>query len=273
MGEFLAESSPLNFDADTQMVHCPSYVDRFQRGALTENETRRIGIPWSNLLLQRVSHVTGATMQATREILRADVDHVCKIAVVGGGAHHAHYDFGSGYCVLNDLVMSAHALVQAEKRVMIIDLDVHQGDGTSAILSRLNHDNVFVVDVHGASNFPFRKFSYKNQLDVPLPDRTRDLEYLRAVRTALDMAMKRFGDFDVVLYQAGVDPLEIDRLGRLSLSVQGLKERDSMVLTEFAQGKPVISMCGGGYAQENEESLKVIVQAHVSQIISLMDST
>jgi acetoin utilization deacetylase AcuC-like enzyme len=178
---------------------------------------------------------------------------------LAGGTHHAHYDFGSGYCVFNDFAVAALALLadKTVERVAIIDLDVHQGDGNAAILSP--RPDVFVLSIHGEKNFPFRKQA--SDTDVDLPDGTEDGAYLRALADALPAVW----DFrpDIVLYQAGVDPLGEDRLGRMALTYDGLIKRDALVLTEArTRGVPVSMAIGGGYADPIEVSVEAYANTY-----------
>ena len=173
---------------------------------------------------------------------------------LAGGTHHAYRDFGSGYCVFNDLAVAARRLLDrgAVERVLVFDVDVHQGDGTAAIFE--DDPRVFTCSIHGGRNFPSRKMT--SDLDVPLPDATGDEEYLAAMSSALEESLDRARP-DVVLYQGGVDVLAEDHLGRLSLSREGVLERDRVALGRFrGEGLPVALTLGGGYANPIEASVE-----------------
>lgn len=255
-------------------AHCPRYVAAIIDGSIAPAAMRRIGFPWSDQTWRRAAATIGGAVAAARAALE---DGVC--GQLAGGTHHAHYDFGAGYCVFNDLAVVAltllgraeeHPLVPAKagtqpspaldpgfrrdervRRIAIVDLDVHQGDGTAAMLE--GRADVFTFSVHGAKNFPFRKAA--STLDVALPDGVGDRAYLAALAEHLP-AVWAFRP-DLVLYQAGVDPLKEDRLGRMALSHQGLFERDRMVLEgAHARGIPVSIAMGGGYADPIAKSVE-----------------
>jgi len=232
--------SPLARMEDVLLAHDRDYVEAFENGALDARAMRRIGLPWSPGLVQRTRATTGGAVAAARQALQDGLS-----GQLAGGTHHAHRDFGSGYCVYNDFAVAALSLLEAGavRRVAIIDLDVHQGDGNAAILSP--REDVFVFSMHGQRNFPFRK--HEGDLDIGLPDETGDAAYLDALSAHLP-AVFAF-EPDLVLYQAGVDALEADKLGRLALSHDGLRRRDEMVLSLCkTAGLPVSMAIGGGYA-------------------------
>lgn len=232
--------SPLADDADIARAHDAGYVAAFESGALDDRAIRRIGFPWSTHLVTRTRASTGGAVAAAQAALGDGIS-----GQLAGGTHHAHRDFGAGYCIYNDQAVAALWAIEtgAVSRVAIVDLDVHQGDGTAAILR--THPEVFVFSMHGEKNFPFRK--YESDLDVPLPDGTEDGAYVRALADHLP-AVFAFQP-GLVLYQAGVDPLAEDKLGRLALTHDGLMARDEMVLSECARrGIPVAMAIGGGYA-------------------------
>lgn len=226
---------------DLLRAHDTAYVDAVSAGTLEPSAVRRIGFPWSEGLVGRVEATVGGAIGAAEQALRDGIS-----GQIAGGTHHAHRDFGSGFCVYNDFAVTALHLIGTGQvsRVAIIDLDVHQGDGNAAILS--GHPDVFVFSMHGERNFPFRK--HDSDLDVGLPDGTGDAAYLHALDTHLpEVFAFRPG---IVLYQAGVDPLAEDRLGRLSLTHAGLRMRDRMVLDACARGGIPVSLgLGGGYAE------------------------
>jgi len=232
--------SPLAEDADIARAHDPAYMAAFENGTLDDRAIRRIGFPWSEYLVTRTRASTGGAVASARAALDDGIS-----GQLAGGTHHAHRDFGAGYCIYNDQAVAAlRALAEGwAGRVAIVDLDVHQGDGTAAILSA--NPSVFVFSMHGEKNFPFRK--YESDLDVPLPDGMDDKAYLRRLAEHLP-AVFAFRP-DLVLYQAGVDPLAEDKLGRLALTHDGLMARDEMVLGECARrGISVTMAIGGGYA-------------------------
>lgn len=233
--------------ADVLGAHAAEYVRAFEAGRLNRKAMRRIGFPWSEGLVRRTRATVGGAIAAAEAALQTGVS-----GQFAGGTHHAHRDFGAGFCIYNDLAVTALWAVRSGKatRVAIVDLDVHQGDGNAAILK--NADEVFVFSIHGDKNFPFRKFP--SDLDVALPDGTEDGPYLQALAEHLP-AVLAFRP-DLVLYQAGVDPLTEDRLGRLSLTHDGLMKRDEMVLGACArEGIPVSMAIGGGYAEPIEASV------------------
>ena len=235
----LAPSPPIAI-ADLERAHAPDYVSAVLDGTLSADIQRRIGLPWSEVLVARSRATVGGSLAAARQALRDGIS-----GQLAGGTHHAHRAFGSGYCVFNDLAVAALTLLDETviQRVAIVDLDVHQGDGTAALLA--SDPRAFVVSLHGEKNFPFRKVP--SDLDVGLPDGTDDRAYLRALADALD-AVAGFRP-DLVLYLSGADPLKSDTLGRLDLTFEGLAERDHMVLTFCRRrGIPVSIAIGGGYA-------------------------
>lgn len=233
-------------------VHAPDYVGAVVAGTLADAAQRRIGLPWSAAFVARARASVAATLAAAAAALEDGF-----AGNLSGGTHHAHRDFGSGYCAFNDLAVAARWLLDAAhaRRVLIFDVDVHQGDGTAALFA--GEPRVFTASVHGARNFPFRKVA--GDLDLELPDGTDDETYLAAVRSALTESLAR-GHPDVVLVQGGVDPLAQDRLGRLAVSHAGLFARDLHILhTVRAAGLPVVYTLGGGYA----EPIEATVEAHV----------
>ncbi|MFP3920266.1 MAG: histone deacetylase [Dichotomicrobium sp.] len=232
--------SPLAEDTDIARGHDADYIATFESGALDVRAIRRIGFPWSAQLVRRTRATVGGAIAAVRAALEDGLS-----GQLAGGTHHAHRDFGAGYCIYNDQAIAALCALDNgwAERVAVVDLDVHQGDGTAAILGA--RPSAFVFSMHGAKNFPFRK--YDSDLDVPLPDGVEDDAYLRALADHLP-AVFAFRP-DLVLYQAGVDPLHVDKLGRLALTFDGLMARDEMVLGECARrGLPVAMAIGGGYA-------------------------
>lgn len=230
--------------AAIERAHDPDYVRGFVEGTLPPAVMRRIGFPWSEGLVRRTLASVGGTLAAARVALKTGWG-----GNLAGGTHHAFRTEGSGFCVFNDLAVAILALrvEQGIKRATVIDLDVHQGDGTAALFE--NDPAVMTVSLHGKNNFPFRK--QRSRIDVELPDRLRDAAYLAEVERVLPQVFE-FGP-GVVLYQSGVDALEGDRLGRLALSAEGLVCRDQLVFAACrAFGVPVVVTLGGGYADPVE---------------------
>lgn len=224
-------------------AHNAQYVDRFLHGELSDKEVRQIGLrPWTSRIVERTLHLMGGSLQALEHVL-------CHGGIAGnmaGGTHHAHYDFGSGYCIFNDIAVCAMRALQTASiaRVLILDLDVHQGDGTASILAAV--PGTVTCSIHGAKNFPFRK--QKSDLDIELADDTGDQEYLHALSTALETFPLQ--EFNLLLYQAGVDALKDDRLGRLALTRAGLNQRNRQVFESAHKANiPVVVFMGGGYAE------------------------
>jgi acetoin utilization deacetylase AcuC-like enzyme len=210
---------------------------------------RRIGLPWSETLVARSRATVGGAIAAARAALSDGLS-----GQLAGGTHHAHAEFGSGYCVFNDLAVAALTMLDERRvaRVAIVDLDVHQGDGNAAILAQ--RPDVFVLSLHGAKNFPFRKVP--STLDIPLPDGTEDRAYLAALADGL-AAVEAFRP-ELVLYLSGADTLAGDTLGRLAMTMEGIMERDHMVLeTMRRRGIPVSIAIGGGYADPIADSVAV----------------
>lgn len=224
-------------------VHDTEYVDRFMSGKLTEKEARKIGLrPWRPKIVPRTLHILGGSLQALDHVLK----HGGLAGNMAGGTHHAFHDYGSGYCIFNDLAICAHYALQTDKvkRVLILDLDVHQGDGTAALLK--DNSATTTVSLHGGKNFPFIK--QQSDIDIELPCDATDAEYLVALDNLLDGL--KFETFDLLLYQAGVDPLITDRLGRLAVTRDGLNKRNEKVLAKAHNAKiPTVIFMGGGYAE------------------------
>jgi acetoin utilization deacetylase AcuC-like enzyme len=226
------------------LVHDFAYVDAFAAGTLDGKAMRRIGLPWSEPLVERTRAAVAGTLLAARLALRHGV--ACNTA---GGTHHAHPDFGSGFCIFNDLAVAAKRLTTdgTVERVLIVDLDVHQGDGTARALA--DDQSVFTFSMHSGKNFPFRK--QHSDLDVELDDGLGDEEYLRVLADILPGLLEEARP-DLVLYDAGVDPHREDRLGRLELTDEGLARRDRFVLEQcLARGVPVAGVIGGGYSSDH----------------------
>jgi acetoin utilization deacetylase AcuC-like enzyme len=248
----LVPSRPID-PALVARVHAPAYVAAVVEGTLDDRAVRALGFPWSEALVARSLAAVGGTLAAARAALEDGVS-----GNLAGGTHHAFFDRGTGYCVFNDLAVAARALLDERRvgRVLVFDADVHQGDGTAALFA--DEPRVFTCSVHGARNFPFHK--QVSDLDVELADHAGDDAYLAAIERALAGSLERARP-DLMLYQAGVDPLAADRLGRLAVSHDGLYRRDLLVLGEARRrGLPVALTLGGGYA----EPLALSVEAHVN---------
>ncbi|KAK9827770.1 hypothetical protein WJX74_001780 [Apatococcus lobatus] len=231
------------------MVHEASYVDAFCRNALSDAEIKRIGFGEMCLqpvLVERTLAEIAGTLLTAKLALQQGL--ACNTA---GGTHHAFPNFGSGFCILNDLAVTSRVLLQqgVVSKILIVDLDVHQGDGTAVCLQDM--PEAFTLSMHGATNFPARK--QNSDLDVPLPDGMEDAEYLRTLGKVLPDVLASVKP-DLVLYDAGVDPHKNDALGRLSLSSEGLFRRDMQVTdTCLAAGVPVAGVVGGGYSPDLNE--------------------
>ena len=257
-GPFETHEAPAASDGELALVHTPNYISAVAEGLLGAAEQRAIGFPWSPRMVERARRSVGATIAAARTALREGV-----AANLAGGTHHAHADHGSGYCVFNDAAVAAR-LMQAEwhraqrelLRVLVIDLDVHQGDGTAAIFE--DDPTVFTFSMHGAKNFPARKRC--SDLDVELPDGCSDAPYLAALDRALDEVWRRHAGAapGLAFYLAGADAHEGDRLGRLALTAAGLAERDRRVLAALRERRiPVALSMAGGYGRDIEQTVSL----------------
>jgi acetoin utilization deacetylase AcuC-like enzyme len=239
-------------DGEILRAHAPDYLERVLSGDLTDKEVRRIGFPWSERMVERSRRASGGTLGACLAALEEGF-----AANLAGGTHHALSGRGEGYCVFNDSAIAARAVQAAglADRVVVIDTDVHQGNGTAEILR--GDPSVFTFSIHGAKNFPFHK--EESDLDAPLPDGADDTEFLTTLERSLERALE---DADLALYLAGADPFEGDRLGRLSVTKRGLAERDRMVLeTCRNRGIPVAVTMAGGYASDVEDTVDVHFQS------------
>jgi len=240
------------------LAHERSYVERVFTGQMSEKEMRRIGFPWTPQLVERARRSVGGTIAACRAALQESAS-----ANLAGGTHHAYAEHGEGYCVFNDVAVAARAM-QVEggaRRVLIVDCDVHQGNGTAAILT--GDPTIFTFSIHGDKNFPFHK--EKSDLDIALPDGAGDDAYLSALESGLLQALEQ-ASADLAIYLAGADPYAGDRLGRLALSKAGLLERDVRVMQACRQvGLPLAVVMAGGYARNIED----IVDIHYQTISTL----
>ena len=242
-------------DGELALAHAPEYVQAIANGSVAADIQREIGFPWSPSMVERARRSVGATVSAARMAMQQGL-----AANLAGGTHHASANRGGGFCVFNDAAVAAR-LMQAEHarvsrlslQVAVIDLDVHQGNGTASIFAR--DRSVFTLSLHGEKNFPFRKVA--SDLDVDLPDGCGDDEYLHALDLALDELSRRFRP-DLLIYLAGADPLASDRLGRLSLSPDGLEARDRRVFEWAWQRRvPLALTMAGGYGVPIEDTVAV----------------
>ena len=241
-------------DEEILRAHAPDYLGRVVSGTLTDKEMRRIGFPWSEKMVERSRRASGGTLGAC--IAALDEGFAANLA---GGTHHAFSDRGEGYCVFNDSAIAARAVQAAGlvKRLVIIDTDVHQGNGTAEILQ--GDPSVFTFSIHGAKNFPFHK--EESDLDAPLHDGAGDTEFLATLEENLEAALDA-ADAGLAIYLAGADPFEGDRLGRLSVTKSGLAERDRIVLEACRErAVPVAITMAGGYANEVEDTVDVHFQS------------
>lgn len=233
-----------------RLVHSREYVRRVVQGELTEKEIRRMGFPWSPGLVERSKRSVGGTIAACRSALADGVS-----ANLAGGTHHAFRDHGGGYCVFNDCAVAARTM-QVEQRVqnvLILDCDVHQGNGTAAIFA--DDPSVFTFSIHGAKNYPFHK--ELSDLDIALPDGCQDEQYLEALQYGIERSLA-LAKADLAIYLAGADPFSDDRLGRLALSKSGLAERDRLVYSKCAQaGIPIAVTMSGGYARQIDDTVDI----------------
>ncbi len=248
--EFVA--APMASAETVELAHDPAYVARFLAGALSAQEMRRIGFPWSEQLVRRTMASVGGTLSATEEALSTGWG-----GTLAGGTHHAFRGQGSGYCVFNDIAVAIESLRQARRvsRVAVVDLDVHQGDGTAHIFA--DDTSVLTFSMHCETNFPFRK--QQSKIDVSLTEGTGDEEYL----AQLEAVLPRVFEFrpEIVFYQSGVDGLYADALGRLKLTHEGLKQRDRLVMAAVrAAGVPFVVTLGGGYANP----IELTAEAHAN---------
>jgi acetoin utilization deacetylase AcuC-like enzyme len=233
---------------ELRAVHSTSYLARVRAGTLSRREELALGLPWSEPLVERARRATGATIQAAEAALEDGV-----AANLGGGTHHAFADSGRGYCVFNDVVAARRALARRARRVLVVDLDVHQGDGTHSLL--LEDTEAFTLSVNGFRNYPFRRVP--GDLELDLPDGTPDDPYLDGVARLLAQALARSRP-ELCFYLAGADPYAGDRLGRLSVSRAGLAERDRLVRDALrAAGVPVCVTLAGGYAEPIEDTVAI----------------
>jgi acetoin utilization deacetylase AcuC-like enzyme len=234
---------------DVLLVHTEDYVTRLRSGTLSPREIRRLGLPWSKALVRRSFLAAGGTINAARFALEDRIG-----SNLAGGTHHAFPDRGEGFCVLNDVAIAIRALQRNGliSRAAIIDCDVHQGNGTATIFE--NDESVFTFSMHGAKNYPL--FKARSTLDVELPDGTTDDRYLETLREHLPQVFNHAPK--IIFYLGGADPYQGDKLGRLALTIEGLRERDRTVLTECRKrGVAVATVMSGGYAANINDTVEI----------------
>ncbi len=234
-------------------VHDPSYWEKLRDGTLSEREARRTGFAYSERLVRRERHIMEGTLLAAEKALAEGV-----AMNIAGGTHHAFKERGEGFCLLNDMaIAAAHSLQKGwVQKVLVVDLDVHHGNGTAAILK--DEERAFTFSMHGEGNYPMEK--PPSDLDVPMKDGSKDEVYLDALQSHYPGLLEKVRP-ELILYQSGVDVLEVDKLGRLSLSLEGCKERDRIVIQKASEkGIPLAASMGGGYAPE----IRDIIEAHAN---------
>ena len=246
--------SPTTIDDDSvTAIHQKVYVQRLKDLQLNKTEIRKIGFPISKQLIDREFIIAGGTLTGSLKALKDGIAFN-----IAGGTHHAFSSHGEAFCLLNDQAIAAQYLLEKElaKRILIIDLDVHQGNGTAEIFR--NEDRVFTFSMHGKKNYPFKK--EKSDLDIDLEDKTNDKTYINIIQEVLPKLLKNINP-DFIFYLSGVDILKSDRLGRLWVSIEGCKERDQIVLKYcHDMGIPVQCSMGGGYSKD----IKLIIEAHAN---------
>jgi acetoin utilization deacetylase AcuC-like enzyme len=232
-----------------RLVHTEDYVSRLCSGTLTAKELRRLGLPWSESLVQRSFYATGGTIAAARAALLDGYG-----SNLAGGTHHSFADRGEGFCVLNDVAVAIRVLRNEGliQRAAIIDCDVHQGNGTATIFT--GDEDTFTFSIHGANNYPL--FKARSSLDVELPDGTGDHEYLDCLNNHLPTVFAT--EPEIVFYLAGADPFAGDKLGRLALTMAGLRQRDEGVLREcYEREVPVVTVMSGGYGKDINDTVEI----------------
>ena len=234
---------------DLLLVHTEDYITRLQDGTLTAKEIRKLGLPWSESLVRRSFHAISGTINAARDAVEFGI-----ASNLAGGTHHAYPDRGEGFCVLNDVAVAIRVLQRERlaERFLIVDCDVHQGNGTAFIFR--DDPAVFTFSMHGAKNYPL--FKESSSLDIELADGTGDAEFLETLEEALPRIFLH--DPDVIFYLGGADPFEKDKLGRLKLTMEGLRRRDETVL-RFARERhtPIVTTMSGGYAADIEDTVEI----------------
>ncbi len=246
--EELVEPLPAKIE-DLELVHTKDYISRLVEGALTTKEIRKLGLPWSKSLVSRSFHAISGTIEAAKYALESGIS-----SNLAGGTHHAFPDRGEGFCVFNDVAVAIRVLQRERlaEKFLIIDCDVHQGNGTAFIFQ--NDPSVFTFSMHGEKNYPLHK--ERSTLDIELADKTSDKEFLEILEQVLPRVILH--QPDLIFYLGGADPYEKDKLGRLSLTKNGLMKRDEMVLS-FAKEHhtPIITTMSGGYALDINDTVEI----------------
>jgi acetoin utilization deacetylase AcuC-like enzyme len=234
---------------DVLLVHTTDYVSRLCSGNLSPKEIRRLGLPWSESLVQRSFYAVGGTLAATRASLAAGYS-----SNLAGGTHHSFPERGEGFCVLNDVAIAIRAMRERKlfQRAAIVDCDVHQGNGTATIFA--GDMDTFTFSIHGANNYPL--FKAESTLDVELADGTSDTEYLETLAKHLPSVFA--AEPEIVFYLAGADPYRGDKLGRLAVSIDGLRERDAYVLRQcYEREVPIVTVMSGGYGKDINDTVEI----------------
>jgi acetoin utilization deacetylase AcuC-like enzyme len=248
------ENAPVVTDTQILYAHDASYLIKVLQGSLSPQEQQEIGFPWSMQMVERSRRSAGATLAAAKAALKEGV-----AANLAGGTHHAYRNKGSGFCVFNDSAITARALqkeIHPKLKVAIIDLDVHQGNGTASILE--NDSSIFTLSIHGENNFPFTKEI--SDLDIGLPNGADDESYLVALHQGLELFNKRFKP-DCIIYLAGADPHEGDRLGKLNVSKEGMRLRDECIFQLGLDRQiPIAFSMAGGYGKEIQSTVDIHLQ-------------
>ena len=244
----IIEPQPAKIE-DVLLVHTEDYISRLRNGTLTAKEIRRLGLPWSESLVRRSFLAISGTIKAARHALKNKI-----ASNLAGGTHHSFPDRGEGFCVLNDVAVTIRVLQKENLagRFLVIDCDVHQGNGTAFIFK--DDAEVFTFSMHGAKNYPL--FKENSTVDIELPDKTGDAEFLETLNEALPRIFRH--EPDLVFYLGGADPFEHDKLGRLGLTIEGLRRRDEMVLS-FAREMeiPIVTTMSGGYAEDINDTVEI----------------
>ncbi|HEX8492584.1 MAG TPA: histone deacetylase [Pyrinomonadaceae bacterium] len=244
----IIEPAPASL-TDVLLVHTEDYITRLRAGSLTQRELRRLGLPWSKALVRRSFLAAGGTIGAARSALAEGIG-----SNLAGGTHHSFPDRGEGFCVLNDVAIAIRVLRRDSliERAAVVDCDVHQGNGTATIFE--GDESVFTFSMHGAKNYPL--FKSRSTLDVELPDKTSDDEYFQTLAQNLPRVFAHAPE--IIFYLGGADPFDGDKLGRLSLSIAGLRARDELVLLECRmRGIPVVTVMSGGYAEQVSDTVEI----------------
>jgi acetoin utilization deacetylase AcuC-like enzyme len=246
--EELIEPEPASIE-DVRLVHTEDYVTRLCNGTLTQKEIRRLGLPWSESLVTRSFYAVGGTIAAALSALEDGYG-----SNLAGGTHHSFADRGEGFCVLNDVAVAIRALRRRQllTRAAIVDCDVHQGNGTATIFEK--DRETFTFSIHGANNYPL--FKATSSLDIELPDKTSDNDYLDTLANNLPTV---FGhDPEIIFFLAGADPYADDKLGRLAVSIDGLRRRDAYVLQQcYEREIPVVTVMSGGYGKDINDTITI----------------